>query len=78
MAGGIIARQMTILSVRLVGEVGSYVVWSGAILVMLIALTPLASLLSISFPALPKPSLGWISGGLGSNGNFLNIITFRL
>jgi len=63
--GGILVRQVTILSVRIVGEVGSYVLMTGAILVLLIALTPIASLLSIRFPALPRPSLRWFPDSLG-------------
>ncbi|HOP06779.1 MAG TPA: DNA translocase FtsK 4TM domain-containing protein [candidate division Zixibacteria bacterium] len=72
--GGYIGEQLTSLSLRLLGELGSYVVLSGAILVLLVLYTSITPLLAMR---LPLPGKEWInriygrlSRGLGKVFNF--------
>ncbi len=73
-AGGYVGEKLTLLSVKLVGELGSYIVLGGLILILLILFTSLTLAFSWKFSL---PGFGGVGRGISAVGRWLkHVFTF--
>jgi len=73
-AGGYVGEKLTLLSVKLVGELGSYIVLGGLILILLILFTSLTLAFSWKFSL---PGFGGAGRGISAVGRWLkHVFTF--
>ncbi|MCK4574379.1 MAG: DNA translocase FtsK 4TM domain-containing protein, partial [candidate division Zixibacteria bacterium] len=73
-AGGYVGEKLTLLSVKLVGELGSYIVLGGLILILVILFTSLTLAFSWKFSL---PGFGGVGRGISAVGRWLkHVFTF--
>ncbi len=65
-AGGIVGDKLTLVAVKVVGEIGSYILLSGIILVLLILYTSITPVLSVRLPSIGASTIRSTFAAMGS------------